>query len=74
MTTTYHLSATELNSTFIEKLKAIYKGKTISITVEEEIDETEYLLKSEANKTMLLASIKQAENSELITIDFKKKT
>jgi hypothetical protein len=50
----------------------MYKGKTISITVEPEMDETEYLLSSEANRKMLLESIKQAENGELVKVDFGK--
>ncbi|MCL4481781.1 MAG: hypothetical protein M1445_04015, partial [Bacteroidetes bacterium] len=60
MTTTYHLSANDLSVDFLKSLKSMYKGKTISITVEPEMDETEYLLSSEANRKMLLESIKQA--------------
>jgi len=72
MNTTYHLAANELTVDILAALKKLYKGKKISITVEEEMDETEYLLKSEANKKMLLESIKQAENGELISVNFKK--
>ena len=72
MTTTYRLSANELSTDILAALKKLYKGKTISITVEEEIDETDYLMKSEANRQMLLESIKQAKNGELITVNFNK--
>ena len=72
MTTTYRLTANELSVDILSALKKLYKGKTISITVEEEFDETEYLLKSEANKQMLLESIKQAKNGELIPVSFNK--
>jgi PHD/YefM family antitoxin component YafN of YafNO toxin-antitoxin module len=72
MTTTYRLAANELSEDILTTLKKLYKGKTISITVEEEFDETEYLLKSEANRQMLLESIKQAKNGELISVNFNK--
>ncbi|MCL6100916.1 MAG: hypothetical protein M1292_00265 [Bacteroidetes bacterium] len=72
MTTTYHLSANDLSVDFLKSLKSMYKGKTISITVEPEMDETEYLLSSEANRKMLLESIKQAENGELVKVDIGK--
>ena len=72
MTTTYRLAANELSTDILAALKKLYKGKTISITVEEEIDETDYLMKSEANRQMLLESIKQAKNGELITVNFNK--
>lgn len=69
MTTTYHLSANDLSEDFLKSLKAMYKGKTISITVETETDETEYLLSSEANRKFLLESMRQAEKGELIKVD-----
>lgn len=72
MTTTYHLSANDLSEDFLNSLKSLYKGKTISITVEPEMDETEYLLSSEANRKILLESIKQAENGELVKVDIGK--
>lgn len=69
MTTTYHLSANDLSEDFLKSLKSMYKGKTISITVEAEMDETEYLLSSEANRKFLLESMRQAEKGELIKVD-----
>lgn len=72
MTTTYHLSANDLSGDFLKSIKSLYKGKAISITVESEMDETEYLLASEPNRKMLLESIKQAERGELIKVDIGK--
>ncbi len=72
MTTTYHLSANELSEDILNSIKSLYKGKTISITVEPEMDETEYLLSSEANRKILLESIKQAENGDLVKVDIGK--
>ena len=72
MTTTYHLRANDLSEDFLVSLKSLYKGKTISITVESEMDETEYLLSNESNRMMLLESIQQLEQGELIKVDIGK--
>ena len=72
MYTTFHIKANELDETFLKQLKIIFKRKQISISVEEEEDETEYLLRSEANRKMLLESIKQAEKGELVTVKIGK--
>lgn len=71
MRTTYRLNANELDQTFIEGLKATFKGKEIEVIVYE-VDETEYLLKSERNKQKLLAAkanIEQGQN--LIEVDIQ---
>lgn len=42
MSTTYYLeSADELNSDFLESIRAVYKSKAITITVEEDADHLE---------------------------------
>ena len=53
MTTTYHLNVNELSVELLNSIKAAFKDKTVDITVSESMDETEYLLSSEANKKML---------------------
>jgi len=60
-----------LNPDFIEALKKMFSGKNITLTVDVDIDETEYLLQTQANRDMLMKSIKQAEEGNLIsyTID-----
>jgi len=50
----------------------MFRNKSISITIEEEEDETEYLLKSEANRKMLLEAIDQVERGETVKIDMYK--
>ena len=72
MTTTYHLSANDLTTDFLKSLRTLYKGKTISITVEAEMDETEYLLASEANRNMLEESLKNVKEGKLIEVDIDK--
>jgi len=56
MYSVYRLNVNELNSQFIESLKALFKPKDIEIIVSE-IDETAYLLQSEANRQRLLQAI-----------------
>jgi intracellular sulfur oxidation DsrE/DsrF family protein len=65
MSVVYHITEEELNENFFQSLRAFVKGKkNIRIEVGEELTETEYLLSSEANRKMLLKSLKQAEKRE----------
>jgi antitoxin YefM len=62
MQTTYRLNVNELDENFLEGLKATFKDKEIEIIVSE-VDETEYLLKSPANKKRLLQAIENVNNN-----------
>jgi hypothetical protein len=76
MTTTYHLNVNELSVELINSIKAAFKDKTVDITVSESIDETDYLLSSEANKKMLEESIQQLKDGKGISFsieEFQKK-
>ena len=54
MYTTFHLDTTsELNTDFLKAIKTLFKNQRISVTVEAEMDETEYLMSSEANRLFL---------------------
>lgn len=71
MRTTYRLKANELDEQFIAGLKAKYKDKDIEIIVYE-VDETEYLLKSEVNRQRLMQAKQNIENkTNLIKIDLE---
>ena len=72
MYTSFHLKAIELNENFLKKLKKMFGNKNISIIVEEEQDETEYLLSSPANRKMLEESINSEEGYEFSGKEFKK--
>jgi len=63
MQTTYRLNANELDEKFIQSLKALFKDKDIEIMVSE-VDETAYLLRSQANKERLLKAIENVERGE----------
>jgi len=56
MTTTYRLNVDELSFDLLNSIKAAFRNKEIEITVTEAIDETSYLLSSEANKKHLQQS------------------
>lgn len=61
MQTIYWLKASELDHHFLEGLKATFQDREIEIIVYE-VNETDYLLKSDANKIKLLKSIGNVNN------------
>ena len=63
MHTVYHLRTNELDNQFLEALKTLFKDKTIEIVVTE-VDDTAYLLHSDANKEQLLQAIEHVNNGE----------
>ncbi|HBX53232.1 MAG TPA: hypothetical protein DEH02_19410 [Bacteroidales bacterium] len=74
MYTTFNIKVSDLDMNFLKALKTLFKNKeSISITVESEMDETEYLLSSDANRKILEQSIAEAERGELIKVNLKKK-
>jgi tRNA A37 methylthiotransferase MiaB len=72
MYTTFHIKAVELDENFLKKLKRMFGKKNISIIVEEELDETEYLLSTEANRKMLDKSLKEAKAGKLTKVNIDK--
>ena len=71
MQSSYRLKANELDEQFIAGLKATYKDKDIEIIVYE-VDDTDYLLKSDANRDRLMQAKANVENQiNLIQIDLE---
>ncbi len=69
MQANFILDSNELDYNFIDKLKAMFKGKRIELVVSES-DDTKYLLSSDANKKALLASMTNIEkNNNLVVAD-----
>lgn len=60
MFTIYRLNADELDASFLDSLKAAFAHKEIEIAVAE-ADETEYLLRSPANREKLLQAVTDVE-------------
>ncbi|MEQ8969569.1 MAG: hypothetical protein RIE73_04140 [Coleofasciculus sp. C1-SOL-03] len=65
MSTIYRFKANEIDRDFLEEIKATFGDKEVEIIVSG-FDETEYLLKSEANKTRLLGAIKNVRERKNI--------
>ena len=71
MQTIYRLKASELDHHFLEGLKATFQDKEIEIIVYE-VNETDYLLKSEANKNRLFQAIENVNNgTNLVEVSLK---
>lgn len=68
MTTTIELNANELNINLLRSLKAMFKDREITLTINSKMDETDYLNKSEANRLALEKSISQLRSGQLKTV------
>ncbi len=60
MQSVYRINASELDDRFLENLKAVFGDQQIEIVVSS-VDETEYLLSNEANRSHLLRAIQNVE-------------
>ena len=74
MQTVYRLNGAELDIQFLQALQTLFRDKEIRIIVtevdESSDDETEYLLRSDANRTHLLQEIAHVENGqELVSVN-----
>lgn len=64
MVATYRLHVNELSVELLNSIKAAFKDKTVEIVVSDAVDETDYLLSSEANRRHLSDSIKELEEGK----------
>ena len=72
MQTTYRLNANDLDENFLEGLRVTFQGREIEIVVYDVADETEYLLKSQANREKLLSAMAHIENrSNLVDVSLE---
>lgn len=72
MYATYRLNSGDLDHNLVEAIKNVFKDKEIETAVYE-ADETEYLLKHEANRQRLLEAIEHVDNKEnLVEVDMEK--
>ena len=72
MTTTIELRAEELDYQFFKGLKSMYKNRKIRLTIDSEMDETDYLLSTQANRNALEKSLEEARKGEKIVIELGK--
>ncbi len=68
--TTYRTRANEVGQALIDSIKKMYGDKEIEIIVIEQEDETDFLLKSPANREQLLQAVEDIRNGRnLVTPD-----
>jgi len=71
MQTTYRLKASELNQKILDGIKTLYGDQEIEIVIYE-VDETDYLCKSEVNKNRLIQAINDVhERKNLIEVSLQ---
>lgn len=71
MTTTYHISADELNEGFLQKLKSTFGKKQLLITIEEDEDDTFFLLSTKENREKFKQSLKELANGDVIAVSLE---
>jgi|GEM_PF-1594368 len=72
MYATFRLTKNDINASFLETLKSLVKSGEIEVAVSQ-VDETEYLMQSMANKKKLMTSIKNIKaKKHLVEVDLKK--
>jgi len=57
----------ELDASLLEKIKALTKKRIIEIRISDELDETSYLMSTEANRRSLAKSLREFEDKEIIS-------
>jgi hypothetical protein len=58
----------DLDMNFVEKLKNFFsKSNIIEINIGDEVDETDYLLSTPANRESIFRSLEQLKNRQLIS-------
>ena len=68
MTTTFEVHTDQLDERFLASVKAMFPHRTVAIAVSEpaEMDETDYLLSTPANRERLLKAIGDVESGRNI--------
>lgn len=68
MTATYHISTDELNDEFLQRLKNTFGKKQLLITIEEDEDDTFYLLSTKENRDKFKRSMKELESGNVVEV------
>lgn len=71
MTTTYHISTDELNEEFLQRLKNTFGKKQLLITIEEDEDDTFYLLSTKENRDKFKQSLKELSSGDVVAVSLE---
>lgn len=71
MQTTFAMNTDELDERFLTGVKSMFPHRQVTISVAEEVDETERLLANPRMKAALEESIGQADTGELVTFTYE---
>jgi len=64
----FKLKLGDLDGDFVERLKKLFsKNNVIEINIGDEVDETDYLLSTPANRESIFRSLEQLKNRQLIS-------
>ena len=64
----FKLRLGDLDTDFVEKLKGLFnKNNIIEINIGDEVDETDYLLSTSANRESLFRSLEQLKNRQFVS-------
>jgi hypothetical protein len=69
MTATYQLALHEFKPEFVDWIKQKFQAGKVTVTIEEEEDETTFLLKNPRNRQRLLKSIENVEAGRLVDVN-----
>jgi antitoxin YefM len=62
MQSTYRIHADELTDDFVQAIKVAYRDREIEIIISDDVDETDYLMSTPANRDHLLRAIENIKN------------
>ena len=71
MEATIKLKISELDETMVSKIKKLFDGRFVTITLSSEMDETDYLLSNPANEKFLTESMAQEPSVTFTLSEFK---
>ena len=70
----FKIESNEFNEELFLRLRKLFKGKSITIAISTEVDETSYLTMNPVNEEHLLESIAQEPAIKFTPEEFKEKT
>jgi len=69
----FKIEPKEFNEEFFQRLKKLFKGKTVTIAVSTEMDETDYLMANAENRKHLLENMAQEPTVRFTPEEFDKR-